>query len=44
MKIIYYSETDPMFIDLSSKKSAESSEVFPYPEFLETSINVFFDP
>ena len=29
MKIIYYPETDPMFIDLSSKESAESSVVFP---------------
>jgi len=29
MKIIYYPETDPMFIDLSSKESTESSEVLP---------------
>ena len=29
MKIIYYPETDPIYIDLSSKESAESSEVSP---------------
>lgn len=29
MKISYYSETDSMYIDLSSRKSAESQEVSP---------------
>ena len=29
MKIAYYPETDSMYIDLSSKKSAESKEVSP---------------
>jgi uncharacterized protein YuzE len=29
MKITYYPETDSMYIDLSSKESAESNEVAP---------------
>ena len=29
MKIAYYPETDSMYIDLSSKESAESKEVSP---------------
>ena len=29
MRIAYYPDTDSMYIDLSSKKSAESTEVTP---------------
>jgi len=29
MKISYYADTDSLYIDLSSKKSAESQEVSP---------------